>query len=467
MTDRRLLALGGRLGIALVAAVGAAALAAGVILVPGPTITAAAPAIDVVPDRGAQLLVCPGPVLGLSTGAGAQVGALAAPERLSAGTGLVEAGIPLSDAINGTAATVTLPVAAPDDRVAAVERTEPATDDVSGLTAAECAAPTPATWLVGGDTTTGRTTWIVLSNPGAVVATVRIDVWGADGVIDAPGTTGIVVAPGSQRILPLAGFAPGEPSPVVAVSSRGGAVAATLQQTVVRGLQPAGAAIVTGVSAPGRVHVIPALPVIDPDGVAQSAAADGSLDYTPTLRLLVPGEVDAEVEVRLAPIDGGDQVVVRTDVPAGRVLDLSLTERVVAGEYAVTVESDEPVVVGARIGAPADGGLADGGLDLAWLAPAPLLGPGDGAVIAAIAPGVGALLHLAASDEPVTVVVDGREVLIPARGATTLAVAGSTAPRLTASAPVHAAVSYRGDAGLDVSRVLRPAGAPRPLTIYP
>ncbi len=459
---RRLLALGGRLGVALLAAVGAVALAAGVILVPGPSIQATPPAIDVVPDRGDQLLVCPGPVLGLSTGAAAQVAAVASPERLVAGSGLVEGSIPTSDALEGGAATVTLPVTAPDSRVAAAERTAVATDDVSGLAASECAAPQPTSWLVGGDTTTGRTTWIVLSNPGAVAATVALELWGAAGPVEAPGTSGIVVAPGSQRVLPLAGFAPGEPSPVVGVTSRGGSVTATLQQTIVRGLQPAGAAIVTGAPAPGRELVIPALPVIAPAAVAEAAADDGSLDYAPTLRLLVPGEDPAEVEVRLTPAGGGDAVVVRAEVDAGRVLDLALTERVTEGEYAVAIDSDVPVVAGARVGAPASAGL-----DLAWISAAPRLDADDGEIIAAVAPGSGALLHLAAGEDPVVVTVDGRELEIPARGAITVPVAGSSAPRLSTTGPLHAAVSYRGDAGLGLSRVLAPAGAPRPLTIYP
>lgn len=459
---RRMLALGGRLGVALLAAAGAVALAAGVILMPGPSIQAAAPAIDVVPDRGDQLLVCPGPVLGLSAGAEAQVAAVANPERLASGTGLVEGGIPISDALEGGAATVTLPVGAPDTRVAAVERTEPATDDVRGLAAGECAAPQPTSWLVGGDTTTGRTTWIVLSNPGAVAATVALDVYGTAGLVDAPGTRGIVVAPGSQRVIPLAGLAPGELSPVVGVTSRGGSVTATLQQTIVRGLDPAGATIVTGSPAPALRQVIPAFPVIDLAAVAEVAADDGSLDYAPTLRLLVPGEDDAEVAVRIIPAGGGAEVLVRAEVEAGRVLDVSLSERVTDGEYALAIESDVPVVAGARIGA-----LASAGLDVAWVSAAPVLDVDDGEVIAAVAPGSGALLHLVAGGSAVTVAVDGRELEIPAQGAVTLPVAGSSAPRITTTGEVHAAVSYRGDAGLDVSRVLPPAGSPRPLTIYP
>lgn len=459
---RRMLALGGRLGVALLAAAGAVALAAGVILMPGPSIQAAAPAIDVVPDRGDQLLVCPGPVLGLSAGAEAQVAAVANPERLASGTGLVEGGIPISDALEGGAATITLPVGAPDTRVAAVERTEPATDDVRGLAAGECAAPQPTSWLVGGDTTTGRTTWIVLSNPGAVAATVALDVYGTAGLVDAPGTRGIVVAPGSQRVIPLAGLAPGEPSPVVGVTSRGGSVTATLQQTIVRGLQPAGATIVSGAPAPARQHVIPAFPVIEPAAVAEVAADDGSLDYAPTLRLLAPGEDDAEVAVRIIPAGGGDEVVVRAEVPAGRVLDVSLSERVAGGEYALAIDSDVPVVAGARVGAPATAGL-----DLAWVSPAPRLDADDGEVIAAVAPGSGALLHLVAGEGAVVVSVDGRELEIPARSAATLPVAGSSAPRIVTTGEVRAAISYRGDAGLDVSRVLPPAGSPRPLTIYP
>ncbi|HCU77031.1 MAG TPA: large extracellular alpha-helical protein, partial [Microbacterium sp.] len=54
-----------------------------------------------------------------------------------------------------------------------------------------------------------------LSNPGEVAATVTLTVYGAGGAEVPPGGGDIVVRPGAQRIIPLAGLALGEESPVV------------------------------------------------------------------------------------------------------------------------------------------------------------------------------------------------------------------------------------------------------------
>jgi len=64
------------------------------------------------------------------------------------------------------------------------------------------------------------------------------------------------------------------------------------------------------------------------------------------------------------------------------------------------------------------------------------------------------------------VTVDGQTVDVPARARASLAVPGDSAPIITVSAGVHAAVSYRTDAGLASSRILPPVAAPRPITVY-
>jgi len=188
--------------------------------------------------RATQSLVCGGPILGLSRGPEPEIIAVGEPVRRSAGEGLVERAIADSDAVDGGAAIVELPAEAPADDVSATERQELDAAELRGLAVAECLPPAPTSWLVGGSTTTGRSSTIVLSNPGDVAATVDVAVWGADGPLDTAGTSGLIVPPGAQRVIPLSGIAPDEASPVVGITSRGGAVAATLQQSTIIGLEP-------------------------------------------------------------------------------------------------------------------------------------------------------------------------------------------------------------------------------------
>ncbi|MDO9590635.1 MAG: DUF5719 family protein, partial [Microcella sp.] len=460
---RNVLAVGGRASLALGAAAAAAALAATVLFVPSPSIAPEPLALAVTPDRSDQSVVCAGPALGLTRGDDPQVAAVATAQRRSAGAGLVESSIGESDALDGGAAVVTLPREAPAEALGASESVRPRTADVAGLAAAECLTPSRTAWLVGGSTTVGRSTWIVLTNAGAVDATVSLRIHAENGLIEAPGTSGIIVAAGAQRVLPLSGIAVGVESPVVEVTSSGGSVAATLQHSIVRGLDASGIAIVTPVEAAGLRHVIPALPVIGGQAVLERSTADGGADALTALRMLAPGDTAALVTVRLIPEGDGTGVALTTTLEPQTVLDLPFTD-LLDGEYSVVVEASEPIVVAARTST-----AGPGGLDLEWFTPAPAIEAGAEvlAAVAPVGPGVMARLHLFAADGEATVTVDGRTVVVPADSGVVLASATNVGVQLSTTATLHASVSYRGDAALAGTRILPPPQAARAVTVLP
>ncbi len=460
------LAKGGRLGLALAATVAAVALGAGVQFIPPPTSSPTISSIDVVPERTDQSLVCGGGALGLTRGADPELTVLAAPQRRSAGTGLVEASISESDALQGGAAIVTLPREAPAETLAAVESTSVDSPEVRGLSVAECIAPSRSSWLVGGSTEVGRTTWIVLSNAGAVDATVNLQVWGDTGEVDAPGLTGIIVAAGTQRIVPLAGFTVDQASTVVAVESTGGSVAATLQHSVVRGLDPGGVTIVTPQNAPAERLVIPALPVINGELVLERSSSDGGTDALTAVRMLAPGDTSAQVTLTLVPQSGGEPLALTATLEPGVVFDLPFTE-LADGDYSLVLDATAPIVAGARTST-----AGATGLDVEWFSPAPEL-PAAVDVLAATAPLAGvvssgsARLHLFAPDGPAVVDLDGSSIDVPARASVVVTVAANAALRLTSDAPVHASLSYRGDSALAGSRVLPPAAERGAVRVLP
>jgi hypothetical protein len=460
---QRILALTGRAGLALGGAAAAVALGVVVMLVPVPQLAPDPAGVAVTPDRSAQSVVCTGGVLGLTPGDDPQLAVVQQPQRRSVGTGLVEVAVPASDALDGAPVVVTLPVDAPDTAVAAAESTLVDTDELRGLAAAECGRAERTAWLVGGSTQVGRTTWIVLTNPGEVDATVDLTVWGERGLIEAPGTSGIIVAAGSQRALPLAGIAVDEPSPVIAVESSGGSIAAHLQQSIVRGLEPSGVALVGALERPSTRHVIPALPVVGGQLALERATGDDAGDALTTLRMLVPGDTDSEVTVTLRPSDGGTGQVITTTVGAGAVLDLPLTD-LPDGDWAVTVDATEPLVVAGRTTV---GGSS--GLDIGWFAPTDALRAGQ-EVLTSIAPapgGVSARLHLYAPDGDVTAMIDGREVLVPFGQSVVLETAANVGVRLVADGVLHASASYRGDGLIGGTRILPPPLAAQPVLVFP
>lgn len=460
---RALMAAGGRASLALIALGAAVALALGVLFVPSPAVAPEPLALAVTPERSDQSLVCAGAALGLTRGDDPQVAAIALPLRRSAGAGLVESSITESDALDGAATVVTLPREAPAEALAASESVRPRTANVAGLGAAECLTPGRTAWLVGGSTTVGRSTWIVLSNSGAVDAAVSLRIMAENGPIDAPGTSGIIVAAGEQRVLPLSGIAVDVESPVIEVTSSGGSVAATLQHTIVRGLDASGISIVTPLEQAATRHVIPAVPVINGQAVLERSTADGGADALTALRMLAPGDTAAQVTVRLIPLGEGAGVALTTTLDPQTVLDLPFTD-LIDGEYSVVVDASEPVVVSARTST-----AGANGLDVEWFAPAPVIEAGAD-VLAAIAPvgsGVSARLHLFAPEGEATVTVDGRTVVVPADTGVVLETPTNAAVQLSTTAALHASVSYRGDAALAGTRILPPPQAARPVTVLP
>src|SRR5690606_24575777 len=92
---------------------------------------------------------------------------------------------------------------APGAQVAGAQTQDVDAPDFRGLTAASCAEPTGSTWLVGGATTVGRSTVVLLVNPSDVPSQVTLRIFGEDGSVSAPGMTGIAVPAGGQRVVSL------------------------------------------------------------------------------------------------------------------------------------------------------------------------------------------------------------------------------------------------------------------------
>jgi hypothetical protein len=376
---------------------------------------------------------------------------------------------------------VTLSQEAPGDAVAATQIVRAGTSDVSGLAASECLPAARSAWLVGGSTTVGRTTFIVITNADAVNATVELRVWGDAGPIVAPGLSGIIVAAGSQRVISLAGIAVGQQSPVVHVASRGGSVSATLQTTVVRGLTPSGLSIVTPLDEPALRHVIAALPIIASQSVLEQFTADGGTDGLPTLRLLAPDNADAVVSVTLIPVAGGTGLSTELQLDAGTVRDLPFTG-LVDGEYSVVVNSDVPIVVAGRTAAAAAAGPdgldgpggpgSPGGLDIEWFTPSPVLSAGA-SVLSAIAPLDGldaplvASVHLVAPNGDAVVTIDGVAITVPGGQSVVVPSVANVGVRIETTAPVYVSFTYRGEGLLAGSRVLGPPSVGQPLRVFP
>ena len=450
MSDRRVFrwaTTSARLLAGTVVSVGAVIAVVTAVSVPWPTVEREPLSVAATPAPAASVIVCDGALLSIGrdpTDADALVSAV--PQSVMGG---VADGAPAEVERLDTPGVGVGPVvftAQPlGDRAVDVAATGSATaaqDDLAGFAASACRPPLLDSWLVGGSGATGATDLVLLSNPGTVPATVELTVYGVAGPQTPPGASALVVAPGTQQVVPLAGIALGEESPVVRVTAVGAPVHASLQTSITRTLTPAGVDQVGPVAHAETSTVIA--------GVTMTRAAargDDAADAATVLRMLAPS-APATARVTVWAVGRAEPAREPQDVAleAGLPLELAL-DGLSAGAYTVAVEADAPVVAAVRQTTGVDEGL-----DFAWYTPAPAVSvPSLFATPAGPSP---ALTVVNPADEPVVVTVapvDGGsplELTVPARGSLSARLPERALYLLEPEGTVHAGLSISGDGAL-------------------
>ncbi len=493
---RRAALVGLRVVAGLVGIGAAVVIVAAVGLIPLPRHAIAAPTVVVTPQPADQTRLCAGAILRLGDETGQNAGtasSIGAPSVRSGSIGatLRDTQLATSDAGSGGTPSapqvLTLPATAGATMSGAQSQLAEA-QDYTGFAAASCAEPSSSIWLVGGSTAVGRTTLLTLGNASGVDATVALTILSPNGDVNAPGMAGIVVKPGQQRVISLAGFAPGVASPVVHVVAQGGQVTAYLQQSIVRGLDAGGIDIVNAGVDPTTHLVIPGIRVRNSIGVNRALALTDWDDVIAAVRVAVPGSTAAKVQVSLVPQDASlTGMSFEMDVAAGQVNELPLDSAaetdsgnvaIPDGDYTVVLDSNQPIVGGARVSTAVDPGAATGDTtntgapasDFAWYASAPVL-TGDTAV--SVAPG--ASPELSASNPGTTAIAlvlkaqGGQDLTlnVPAGGSASIPVATGTTYLLTGAKGLVVGISYAGDAALAAYPVASARPASGPITVHP
>lgn len=477
-----------RIGVRTAAVLAAAGLAASMLaaaaLVPWPEHRVVPPSLVVQPAESRQQRVCPGPLLTLGDDAAAATTASSLGPA-STVTAVEPAGATVNEtpieapgnpdaASDGTPITIaTEPGEVDAGMLAGAQSQTASSETLAGFAAAACGEAVAETWLVAGASDLGRTAIVLLANPTDVAATVDVRVLGETGPVEAPSSLGIIVPAGTQRVLSLAGLAPNLRSPVVHVTSAGGAIAASIEHSVVLGLAPAGVELTGPAAAPAASQVIPGFRVTE-DGGVDPADDHAEGDDFPAVRLLAPGDSPVDVSIGILPESGSGGSTIDVTLQPGRVSDVPLGS-LDSGVYTIRLEGDGEFVAAARAttGTPGQAspttGEAEASADLAWtVATMPLL---DDAIVA-IPPGPSPTLHLANTGEEnadVTVTIDGdaREIAVPAGGAVSLQLDAGARVTLANVGGLHGSVSFADDGELASFAVQPPGPLDSPIEVYP
>ena len=221
---------------------------------------------------------------------------------------------------------------------------------INGAMAANCQRPAAEQWLLGASTAIGREALLVLANPNATDATVNLQLYGANGLIDGAGLNGIAVPANRTAILPLAGFAPDNQLLAVQVVAQGASVSSWVQQKTVRGTLAGGADFISPAADAATQLVIPGLLKRGTkDASALIASNSDYQDLTPALGIFVPGTQTATVTVQVIGTDAKTfGTVLQQNVEPGQVAELPITG-LKDGDYSVFVSSNQPIFASVRL----------------------------------------------------------------------------------------------------------------------
>jgi hypothetical protein len=325
------------------------------------------PTLNVGPESGSETvgvqakdpeLICPGPVFvnggetGLKLGNFTQSGSASLLGR--DGSNQIELSLTGIKTIAGTQAGT--------KNFNAVQWQNPRGSQASGLAVANCVPGLNEGLLVAGDNSVGREALLVLVNPTPVDATVSLELFGSNGIIQGTGLSGISAPAGKATVLPLAAFAPKAETFAVKVSSRGAAIGMWLQQKTIRGVTPGGLDYIGVSPAASETVEIPGLFLRSAEKLSTLIGQDSNFtDTKPMLRIFTPGDQESTFTAQVQGADGASfGTVIQGTVPAGSVRDFVL-EDLADGNYSIHIDSDLPIHASVRFNR-----IGGGQPDIAW-----------------------------------------------------------------------------------------------------
>lgn len=196
-----------------------------------------------------------------------------------------------------------------------------------------CMAPQGDQWFVGGTadvTSKGR---LVVVNSGLSDSIADVTVWSERGIQSGK----VLTIPANSSIrVGLDSLAAGRANLTLRVAARSGRVNAFLIDERKRGLNTLGGDFVGSEEFPRTDFVISGIP-------HQISTGKGNRHF---LRILVPGNTNANIRVDLISRDGVFSPVGLDgrDVPQGRVTDFALNPTINASMFSLHIRSDQPIV---------------------------------------------------------------------------------------------------------------------------
>ena len=200
-----------------------------------------------------------------------------------------------------------------------------------------CSVSNGEQWFVGGSGALTSKSILSIVNSGFSQSAVEVEIYTPTGPIEAKPVT---ISSNSTKNISIDTLAPGEDSLIIAVKTKSGRVSSFVFDERKRGLRSLGADFVAPVNAPTKLLTIPAISGFR----GKMAIAANSSAHA--LRLMVPGTIDANVEVSINSNDGNFVPIglAELSVKSQRVLNIPLTFAPEKEAFSIIVKSDQPIL---------------------------------------------------------------------------------------------------------------------------
>lgn len=199
--------------------------------------------------------------------------------------------------------------------------------------ATPCTGPITSQWFVGATADITSKGSLNLVNSGLGKAVITVNVFTENGAITP---RDIVVGANSFLNLPLVSLAPGSKKIAIHIKPKSGRVNGFVIDERGRGLKSLGGDLLNSTGDPTKVLQIPAIP----QQVNRNVA-------TPhTLRLYVPGAIDARISAEIRSTDGTFSPIGINGkvVPHQKVIEIPMKIKMASGKFALHISSDQPIL---------------------------------------------------------------------------------------------------------------------------
>ena len=200
-----------------------------------------------------------------------------------------------------------------------------------------CSVSNGEQWFAGGSGALTSKSFLYIINSGFSDSSVELQIYTPNGLIEPKS---VVIPQNSTKKISIDTLVPGEDSIVIGVKTLSGRVSSYLLDERKKGLKSLGADFVSPVATANKKVTIAGI-----SGLTGKQISNVN-SVAHTLRLLIPGTIDANIDVTINSNDGNfiPEGLAQFNIKNQKVLDIPLTFAPINQPFSLIIDSDQPVL---------------------------------------------------------------------------------------------------------------------------